>query len=338
MWIPPLLICSISIVFLGLFLSHARVFKVLLEFLIAGLSIRNALRHRLGRLSIHIESRSSTMTSSSFKRYLVIYMTTTIAAGLVSLLSTISGPSLHPWSWATVHASMSEVHIVSSPDQLGSIKLAWWGGFVVTVLYLLLSYSLGEETRDILKWIKRKITREAREERFDLPMQCVFFFFLSFLVIFSKLSFLSRSKNTKKAYQLRSGWDEMLDDKAPRAKAKPSITISSTCSSPISEDDDFKTSTLSYLGSPTAKTLGLSGVPVPQKVAEMPQSPTSSPVSPVSPTFHKAGVNPVCAPPNSALPSLPESCYGSRSRPSSNLFPKETSGSLTPLLSLFPTI
>jgi hypothetical protein len=80
-WIPPLLICSISIVFFGLLLSHVKVFKVLLKFLIAGLSIRNALRHSSDRLSTHL----STITSSPFIRCLIIFMTTTIAAGLVSL-------------------------------------------------------------------------------------------------------------------------------------------------------------------------------------------------------------------------------------------------------------
>ena len=119
------------------------------------------------------------MDSSCFYRCLIISMTTTITAGLVSLLGSFSGPSLHPWSWDAVHASMSEIHIVLSHDQLGSIHLAWWGGFVVTVLYLLLSYCLGEETRDIIKWIRRKTTRK---DRFVLPMQCVFFFLL-----FSKL-------------------------------------------------------------------------------------------------------------------------------------------------------
>lgn len=128
----------------------------------------------------------------------------------------------------------------------------------------------------------------------------------------------------------------MLDDKIPKAKIKSSIRIS-TCSSPISDDEDFKTSTLSYLGSPTAKSLGLSGSPVLQNVAETPKSQTSSPVSP---TVHRAADNLVCTPPNFPLPSRPESCYGShpRSRTPSNLFPEETIDTLTPLLSLFPSI
>lgn len=128
----------------------------------------------------------------------------------------------------------------------------------------------------------------------------------------------------------------MLDDKVPKAKIKSSITAS-TCSSPVSDDEDFKTSTLSYLGSPAAKTLGLSALSVPQNVAETPKSRTSSPVSP---TVHRVADNVVGAPPNFPLPSRPESCYGShsRSRTPSNLFSDEAIGTLTPLLSLFPSI
>ena len=176
--------------------------------------------------------------------------------------------------------------------------------------------------------------------RVSTSLCSTFFFLLSFFLNIGLLNyFLSSSKNTKKnrplTFQLKSGWDDMLDERVPKTKAKPSITISSTCSSPVSDDDDFKNSTLSYLGSPTAKTLGLSGAPVPQKAVEMPKSSTSSPVSP---TIHKAADNLACSPPNSALPSLPESSHRSRSRSPSNLPPDERISTLTPIISLFPSI
>ena len=141
--------------------------------MIAVLSINNSFRHNSGRLTVHLESRSS-MNSSSFFRCLIISMSTTITAGLVYIFCSFFGPVLHPWSWATVHASMSEVNIVSSHDELGSIQLAWWGGFTITVLYLLLLFCLGEETWDIFIWIRKKATR-SNLKRFVLPMQCVFF-------------------------------------------------------------------------------------------------------------------------------------------------------------------
>jgi pheromone a factor receptor len=182
-------------------------------------------------------------------------------------------------------------------------------------------------------------TTRTREERhgFVLPMQCVLSFHFSKLAVYSNL-FLSKNKRKPRLFssQLKSGWDDMLDVKVPKAKINLSIRLS-TCSSPVSEDEQFKTSTLSYLGSPTAKTLGLSGSPVPQNVSETPKSRTSSPVSPA---VQRAADNPVSAPPNVPLPSRPESCYGShsRSRSPSNLFLDETIGTLTPLLSLFPSI
>ena len=121
---------------------------------------------------MHLESRS-TMTFSSFFRSLVIYMATTIIASLVYLFCSFFGPPFRPWSWKTVHASMSEIDIVTSQsDEMESIRLAWWGGFVITVLYLLLSISLGDEVRDIFKWVKKQA---AREQHFVLPIQCVFF-------------------------------------------------------------------------------------------------------------------------------------------------------------------
>ena len=128
-----------------------------------------------------------------------------------------------------------------------------------------------------------------------------------------------------------------MDDRVPKAKIKSSLSIS-TCSSPVSDDGDFKTSRLSYLGSPTAKTPGgLSGSSVPQNVAGIPKSRSSSPVSP---TVHKAADNLLYAPPNSALPSLPAPCYGSHSGSSSpSEFPSdEEISTLNPILSLFPPI
>ena len=165
---------------------------------------------------------------------------------------------------------------------------------------------------------------------------CSAFFLVIFWACGLLNSFLSGNKRRPRLFssQLKSGWDDMLDSKVPKTKIKSSIRLS-TCSSPVSDDEHFKTSTLSYLGSPTAKTLGLSsGSPVPQNVAETSKSRTSSPVFPA---VHRAVVSP---PPNVPLPSRPESCYESlsRSRTPSNLFSDDTIGTLTPLLSLFPKV
>ena len=177
-WIPPFLICSISIVFFGLFFSRVRIEKSLTQISIAVLSIHNSSRHSSGRFAMHLESRSETMNSSCFVRCLVISMVTIIVASVVYLFCSFSGPAFHPWSWTAVHASMSEVNIVTSQDEITPIQIAWWGGFVITIVYLLLSFCLGEETRDIFKWIRKQA---IRERHFILPLQYVS------LVIYSKL-------------------------------------------------------------------------------------------------------------------------------------------------------
>lgn len=330
MWIPPLVICSISVIFFGLLFSRLRILKRLIQVWMAALSIHNSSRHGVSHFSKHLESRSTTMTSSSFFRCLIISMATTIATGVVYLFCSFSGPALHPWSWTAVHASMSEVNIVSSQDDVTSIQLAWWGGLVVSILYLLLSFCLGEETRVIFQWIRKQATRERG---FVLPIQCIF---PSFIRNFRQLIFFSYyfayrlpkvtqppwSKTQPLTVEYKSAWDDMLDVKGPKAKEKAGNSSSmriSTCSSPtptistvLTEDEAFMASTLSYLGSPTAKTLGLSGSPVPRRAFDI--SPRPRIPSPFSPIHLKTTDNPVPTPPTSPLPSLPNLCYMSRSQ------------------------
>ncbi|KAF8809927.1 hypothetical protein BYT27DRAFT_7093150 [Phlegmacium glaucopus] len=212
---------------------------------------------------------------------------------------------------------MSEVNIVSSQIDVETIQVAWWGGFVVSSLYLLLSFCLGEETRDIFQWIRQQVTRERR---FILPIQWVFLRNAPFSL--PKMTQPPWSRTRPISVDHKSGWDDMLDVKVPKAKkgtGKTSAMVVSTCSSPtptittvVTEDEVFMTSTLSYLSSPTATTLGLSGPSVPRKVVELPPKPRISP--PLSPTLLKATDNLVPTSPISPLPGLPASCYASRPR------------------------
>jgi len=81
----------------------------------------------------------------------------------------------------------------------------------------------------------------------------------------SRSSSLSKPHPRPLTIELRSGWDDMLDKKTPKRFAfsrptsksiSPSTRSSSTRS--VTEDDQaFMASTLSYLGSPTAKSLGI---------------------------------------------------------------------------------
>jgi len=97
--------------------------------------------------------------------------------------------------------------------------------------------------------------------------------------------------------ELKSGWDDMLDDRSsrwtfssrkslPLLSPPPSVCTSPTPSgeaSPTEEDKAFMTSTLSYLGSPTAKTLGISSPPQFQAAVNSPPRTLEIPPKPLSP-------------------------------------------------------
>ena len=89
----------------------------------------------------------------------------------------------------------------------------------------------------------------------------------------------------------------MLDVKVRKFKkntGKPSSTIpisarstpTPTISTVVTEDEVFMASTLSYLDSSTAKTLGLSGSPVSPGAFELPPEPRTP--LPLPPVAHKA--------------------------------------------------
>lgn len=106
------------------------------------------------------------------------------------------------------------------------------------------------------------------------------------------MSTLSRSSSLTKpqrplTLELQSGWDDMLDIKTPKYKTSfrvasqpPSPSRStSTPSTPAKDDQAFVSSTLSYLGTPTAQSLGIASPPLRVR-PEIPPVPTSPPPPP----------------------------------------------------------
>ena len=77
-------------------------------------------------------------------------------------------------------------------------------------------------------------------------------------------------KTSPPQLELKSGWDDMLDNRSAKWKLlsrkgtpspSPPSPTPSRLSSNMDEDKAFMVSTLSYLGSPTAKSLGISSIP-----------------------------------------------------------------------------
>lgn len=111
---------------------------------------------------VHIESRHDT-TYSIFNRRLTICMVTTVVLTVTRIFILFLNPTFVPWvSWNSAHAEFTQIKIATSKNDVGPIKCDWWGIFAVSVVFILLSYILGEETRDIGVWVWAQL-RKKRE-------------------------------------------------------------------------------------------------------------------------------------------------------------------------------
>lgn len=137
------------------------------------MALHNAKQPLLVRFNDHLQSRCS-LTSSIFYRRLAMCLIMTGSLCVLSFSALFSVPRGKPWiSFASVHATMGMIRIVQ-PDydtdvntphgDLLSIQIAWWGMFVVTVIYVSLSFAIGEESRDAYRWIKAGASRILKKK------------------------------------------------------------------------------------------------------------------------------------------------------------------------------
>ena len=133
------------------------------------MSVHNSGQSRLSTFQTYLESRC-TMTSSLFYRRLSTCMILAVSITLISLSSLFSIHSFQSWvSWNSAHASMGTVEIVQTEDDVHNIQFAWWSTFSISVLYILLSFIIGEEARDSYRWVRKQLTRERQMPKLVLP-------------------------------------------------------------------------------------------------------------------------------------------------------------------------
>ncbi|CAL1702974.1 unnamed protein product [Somion occarium] len=240
-WIPPLILCSITYVFAALALtSHLRVDRA--------------------RLATH------TVTLNFIRPLL-----TSIIIASITLLATIfniychitSVGGLQPWrSLSETHVHFSEVHFVSQSSRLDftRITVEWWGipaasiAFIVPSFIGLIFGTRNDESmvgvRTVSRWIDRRILHKS------VGIQS----FITSSDDFSRSITLKSPPTPTPVHLLKSGWDDTLrSDHSPRkAKPKPPPIIcdmppspSSTSESETEPDTSFVVSTLTYLQSPT---------------------------------------------------------------------------------------
>ncbi|PFH48836.1 hypothetical protein AMATHDRAFT_5419 [Amanita thiersii Skay4041] len=246
--LPPLICCIIT-------------------FVLCGLVIHYSCRASAAQFSMHIETRSSMISRQFFRKLtaMLILSVVLFVINMFYMFTTLSSAS--NLSWSAIHANLRTIEILTTQEQQLGVKLMWWGIFALSIIYILVACALGQESREAIQYIR---SHWSKQPKLVIP------------IIKTPLESLrlhrlaSRSPSphvTNKpqltSLDLRSGWDEMLESKpAPLfsffspQRSKTPVTPSrskpvSPAPSPISEDEAFLASTLSYLVSPTAHTLGL---------------------------------------------------------------------------------
>jgi pheromone a factor receptor len=168
-WGPPLVICGISFFLIGKSTSLVSDHKT--NCFVTGFAISNFFQMPSERFSTHLSSRSP-MTTSLFIRQLATSLLMVGVAILITLFSFFSVPVFRPWvSWASVHSQFSVIDLVRNSDEIRGFKLQWWGLFVLSVVYILLSFTLGEEARDAFKWARSLIQKRPLRRPFILANQ-----------------------------------------------------------------------------------------------------------------------------------------------------------------------
>lgn len=114
------------------------------------------------------------MTSSLFYRRIATSFIITGSLCVICLFSVFSISTFESWtSWSAVHAEFSVIDVVTAPADVESILVTWWGIPTVSMIYIFLSFVIGEEMRDALKRTRRELPElvsRMKKPLSDFPM------------------------------------------------------------------------------------------------------------------------------------------------------------------------
>ena len=302
-WMPPLIICSITFVFATLAVwSHIR---------------RNPLiSDRAG-----LPSRVITIT---FLRPLLMASAICVLVFSVSIFDiqarTSASHGLLPWiSWSHVHSDLAHVRVIDASQALDAarIEVSWWLIPTSSMVFILMAL-VGlvccvqhdtENSRSVGKWFRSTILR--RPGGGDTFIQ-------STPAVMSRITVTSPTPPLP--LTLNAGWDDTLRStrKSQRPTLKCDIPRTPSTASDTESDASFKASTLTYLTSPTGRQASvLSGLPPTDLPLAKVHPPTPPPIAVMSPSSldTSAGLSvsptrsilssPWPAPPNTVPPTLP---------------------------------
>lgn len=159
-WIPPLVLCAITFAFSctsNLFLNHS-----LFILIHIGYAIHHSSRVSYPQFVLHLESRLGSTSSIFFRQLSTSFVMTTVL--IVSIaLSIFATPAWIPWSsWGAVHSQLWKINIVTDAEGLNAKRFQWWLFFAVSVLYIFLLFTVGEESRDAFRWVVQQLRKDRQ--------------------------------------------------------------------------------------------------------------------------------------------------------------------------------
>ncbi|KAI0668937.1 STE3-domain-containing protein [Trametes maxima] len=295
-WIPPLLLCSITFVY-------------------AFLAIRARLDSGLFFFS-HMQDapHASTLTFLRPLAISVFISLTSLSVVIFSMAARlISVGGLQAWSvesWNEVHAHLSQVFVVPSSARLilKSVEAEWWAVPTCTLIFVSMTgLAFISGIRDtttgtygaLPHWLRRNILRRSSSDQFAHGKGL------------SGQTLCSSPSSPTSMYEMKPGWDDTWRPAAPaRVKLAP-LTIPESRSETtvvVSEQDDpFVQSTLHYIESPTGReALGLPPLPPALHLPIQPDRNVSPHKAPSrSPSPPKEGARTVVSPRPSSILSGP---------------------------------
>ncbi|KAG7085963.1 hypothetical protein E1B28_003488 [Marasmius oreades] len=251
------------------------------SFIISGISLHHSFQVSASRFEEHILNRLNVAPSLYLRRITSVFILTIVTITFsVFILFTRSDFRSFAY-WEALHAHFKEIFVLGPSPDRSLAKMMWWLIPTVSIAYILLWITVGEDVRDVVKALRSGKVTFPSLPRPVLPKP------RSILPI--HLGTRKKTTKSRPVYRpqlvapvLVSGWDEMLDLHAQRSCSSPPFKSSSSSpsttptkspldptahphfSAAVSErssdsegDKKFTISTLEYLTSPAARSLGL---------------------------------------------------------------------------------
>ncbi|KAK1217044.1 hypothetical protein PQX77_020318 [Marasmius sp. AFHP31] len=248
------------------------------SFVLCGRSLHHSFKVSASQFEQHIHTRLG-MSSSLYLRQTISVLVLTLAITTISIFTLFARTDFRSFaSWEALHIQFTKIFVLGETPDHKLALMMWWLTPVVSIAYVFLWLTVGQDFRDVVKAMKEGEITFPALPRPHLPRPRA--------ILPTHFREQERTKPST-VYRPRpvapvlvSGWDEMLDmhsvNSSPRSSpsppppppppskpARPSLVKVSDHekipdrTSAKNDDKSFTATTIEFLSSPTARNLGL---------------------------------------------------------------------------------